>query len=80
MAKTPPAPTAGRWPLLLLAGAAVWWMTMRRKDEPKPTTALAGENRYLQPIQAGEDPYTRRKSDMAAQISTAFVNPTPGGI
>lgn len=82
MAKPPYTPAAGRLPVLLLAGAAVWWLTMRSKPAQAAAAAgaVTGENRFLSPIQAGEDPYTRRKSDMAAQISTAFTNPTPGGI
>ena len=77
---TAATPNLGRLPVLLIAGAAVWWLMMRRKPAQPAAPAIVGENRYLQPIQAGEDPYTRRKSDTAAQISTAFSNPTPGGI
>lgn len=83
MAKPPYTPAAGRLPVLLLAGAAVWWLTMRSKPAQAAAAGAAvvtGENRFLSPIQAGEDPYTRRKSDPAALISTAFTNPTPGGI
>jgi hypothetical protein len=82
MATKTPTQAAGGMPYaLLLAGAALWWFSRRKPAAtPNATPAAAGENRYLQPIQAGEDPYTRRKSDMTAQLSTGWTNPTPGGI
>ena len=81
MSKITPQGTRA-WPLLIIGAAAVWY-AVRRKPTTTATSAAApamGENRYLRPIQAGEDPYTRRRSDMTAQLSTGWINPTPGGI
>jgi hypothetical protein len=79
MANKTPTQAAGGLSALVLAGAALWWFSRRKPAAPNATPAAVGENRYLQPIQAGEDPYTRRKSDMTAQLSTGWTNPTPGG-